>query len=357
MEGLVEVNYPKGEEMKKATINEADRKRFMQEITLSTTSMRKMKREHKEGGIGEFKKPSNYAKISNKFLSRFSNNLVERGHYLSLGVNLRRANMPFILNTYVSMMLFSTLLMSFLACILFAFLMFFSLTIQFPFIVSLREMTSTRLFENLLASLAVPALTYLSFLYYPYTEKQTIRGKIDQELPFATMHMSAVAGSGIEPSQIFKIIALGREYPHTRQEIKKVINQVNIYGYDLVSALKNSAKSTSSLKLAELFNGMATTISSGGSLTEFLDKRTETLMFDYRLEREKSTKTAETFMDIYISVVIAAPMIMMLLLVLMSVSCISLGLSLEALTIVIVSVVALINLVFIVALHFKQPGY
>ena len=139
--------------------------------------------------------------------------------------------------------------------------------------------------------------------------------------------------------------------------MKKVINQVNVYGYDLVNALKNAARATSSTKIAELFNGLATTISSGGSLTSFLEKRTETLLFDYRLERERSTKMAETFMDIYISVVIAAPMIMMLLLVLMSVSQISLGLSLEALTVLIISIVALINLIFIAVLHIKQPVY
>jgi flagellar protein FlaJ len=171
------------------------------------------------------------------------------------------------------------------------------------------------------------------------------------------MHMSAIAGSGIEPSQIFKIIALGNEYPYTKQEIKKILNQINVYGYDLVNALKNSASTTSSPKMAELFNGLATTISSGGSLTDFLDKRTETLLFDYRLEKERSTKLAETFMDIYISVVIAAPMIMMLLLVLISVSHISIGLGILEITLLIISIISLINILFLVILKVKQPGY
>jgi flagellar protein FlaJ len=210
---------------------------------------------------------------------------------------------------------------------------------------------------NSIVCIIIPICTFFAFYLYPYSERKSIAKKIDQELPFVTIHMSAIAGSGIEPSQIFKIIALGREYPYTKQEIKKVLNQINIYGYDLVSSLKNSARTTSSSKLAELFNGFATTISSGGELAEFLDKRAESLMFDYRLEKEKQTKIAETFMDIYISVVIAAPMIMMILLILISVSNIGGGLGINALTLIILSIVSLINIVFLAVLHLKQPGY
>jgi archaellum biogenesis protein FlaJ (TadC family) len=124
-----------------------------------------------------------------------------------------------------------------------------------------------------------------------------------------------------------------------------------------VNSLKNSAKATSSQKVADLFNGLATTISQGGNLPDFLDKRSETLLFDYKIEKEKQTKMAETFMDLYISIVIAAPMIMMLLLVLMAVSGIGIGLTLTQITLIIISIVALINIVFLAFLHIKQTGY
>ncbi len=104
-----------------------------------------------------------------------------------------------------------------------------------------------------------------------------------------------------------------------------------------------------------MLNGLATTITTGGSLTSFLEKRAETLLFDYKLERDKQTRSAETFMDLYISVVIAAPMILMLMLILMSVSGIGLGMGVAALTVIIVSIVAIINVLFLVFLHIRQP--
>lgn len=102
---------------------------------------------------------------------------------------------------------------------------------------------------------------------------------------------------------------------------------------------------------------MASTIGGGGDLASFLDKRAETLLFEYRLDREKYTKSAETFMDIYISIVVAAPMILTLLMVLVSVSGISIGLSLSQLSVVAILGISLINILFLAFLHLSQPSY
>ena len=140
------------------------------------------------------------------------------------------------------------------------------------------------------------------------------------------------------------------------KEFNKLLNKINIYGYDLVSVLRNVAFNSPSAKLAELFNGMATTITSGGDLANFFEKRAESLLFDHRLEREKYTKTAETFMDIYISVVVAAPMILMLLLMMMQISGLGVSLSPTALSLIMVLGVTVINIFFLTFLHLKQPS-
>ncbi|MEK6819917.1 MAG: hypothetical protein AABY03_01825, partial [Nanoarchaeota archaeon] len=73
-------------------------------------------------------------------------------------------------------------------------------------------------------------------------------------------------------------------------------------------------------------------------------------------EREKSTKAAETFMDIYISVVIAAPMILMLLLMMMRISGLGIPLSTGAITLMMILGVVGINMVFLIFLQIKQPN-
>ena len=189
---------------------------------------------------------------------------------------------------------------------------------------------------------------------YPSLEKSSTGTRIEEELPFATIHMSAISGSMIDPSKIFDIIISTHEYPFLEKEFKKLINEINLYGYDLVNALRNSAYNTPSKKLSELFNGLATTINSGGYLPEFFDKRSQTLLFENRLEQEKKTKAAETFMDIYISMVVAAPMILMILLMMMKISGLGVAMSTSMITIIMVVAVTMINIVFLVFLQLKR---
>ena len=168
--------------------------------------------------------------------------------------------------------------------------------------------------------------------------------------------MSSISGSMIEPSNIFKIIISTGEYPNIKKEFTKILNEINIYGLDLVSALRNCSFNCPSSKLAELYNGLATTINSGGNLPEFFDKRSQSLLFEYKIEREKYTKSVEPFMDVYISVVIAAPMILMLLLMMMKMTGLGIQMSGGLITLSIVSGVSMINVVFLMFLKLKQPG-
>jgi len=329
------------------TIKTREKENFLEELNLSKETLRRLKKKGKKvekKEFLEFKKPSLYAKISNKLFLNLSNSFIKKGHFKKLNLNLRKANMPYLLTTYLSMTFFSMLLALIFGLILFALLFFYN-----PGIIEI--------LRNFLLIPALPFFVFVLFYFYPYAEAKSVESKINQELPFVAIHMAAISGSGIEPSQIFKIISMGEEYKYTKKEIKKIINQINLYGYDLVTALKNTAIGTSSKKFAELLNGIATTISGGGSLSEFLDKRADTLLFEYKLERERYTKSAETFMDIYISIVIAAPMIMTLLLILIAVSGIGIGMSLSALTVVIISIISLINMIFLVYLHLSQPTY
>ncbi len=341
------------------TVKKEDRQRFLKELNLTNSSLSKLKKSYSQVSekVRNFKKPSFYAKTSNKLFLKLSNNLLNKEYFPNLGKELRKSNLPFISNTYLSMAFFTTLLSFIFSIFLLILLLFYNFSMIFPFLTTTESSVLIRLAQNFWIIFGLPAATFLAFYFYPSIEKKSIAGRINQELPFVVIHMSAIAGSGIEPSKIFKIIVLSREYPDTRKEVKKLLNQINLYGSDIVTALRQSARMTSSSKLSELFNGLATTISSGGGLKDFLDKRSETLIFDYRIERKKYTHTAETFMNIYISVVIAAPMILTILLVMIAITGMDFGLGISQISLLLVLGIAMINIFFLLFLHLKQPKY
>ena len=62
-------------------------------------------------------------------------------------------------------------------------------------------------------------------------------------------------------------------------------------------------------------------------------------------------------MDIYITIAIAAPMILLLILVMLSLSDFNLGLSPQLMTGLIIGSVSVINVAFLMLLQIKQPSY
>lgn len=300
------------------------------------------------------KKPSQYIKFSSQLFGKVSQKVMKDEKINQLKKDLIKSNLEFHPVSYISMAILTTIISLFVGIALMIFFHFFSISPSPPLITSVSESFFSRIVKTIWLPLILPVVTFLSLYFYPSTEKTALGRKIDRELPFATIHMAAISGSLSEPSKIFRVMNSTEDYPLLKKEFNKILNRVNVHGEDLVSALRNAATNSSSQRLSELLNGIATSITSGGNLQNFFDKRAETLLLDYKLDKQKSAKSAETFMDIYISVVIAAPMILMLLLMIMKIGGLGLSLSNTAIATIVVLGVTMINIIFLVFLQVKQ---
>lgn len=335
---VINVSYssPVQNEKSFVSIKKEDKEKFLKELSLSDENI---------GKIGSIKKentgvrPSVVAKISSKFFGKISQKF--KGNIFDdLGVDLKKSNSRFLLETYISIALF------------------FSSTI---FLLSLIIIILCAIFiPSALMFLWVPFVvfffSFVGFYLFPSLEKSSIEKNISNELPFAIIYMSAISGVNVDPTKIFKLVSDSPEYPNIGIEMRKVINQIEIYGYDLVTALKSVSKITTNVKLAQLLNGMATNISSGSSLKNFLEKESDNLLADYKLDREKYNSIATTFMDVYISVLITAPLIMVMLVVIMNLTNMSIGgLASGTLVGIAIGMVALFNIIFLIFLQIKQP--
>lgn len=320
------------------TISKKDKKEFLKKLKLSEGAITKINKIKKKTVKTTEYKPNSFVRFSNKFFRKYSDKLVPQ--FEKLSKELKKANIRFLLPTYLSMAIASMTITFVFGFLIFLILLIFSLNNWIYFVLPFG-------FSGL-----VMALFYL----HPSSEAKSIQKKISQELPFATIYMASIAGSNIEPTKIFKIIVDSNEYPNIGKEIRKIVSQVDIYGYDLVTSLKNVAVRTSNKKLAELFSGLATNISSGGELKDYLEKKAENFLVDYRLERQQYADLAGTFMDVYISILIAAPLVLMMMFIVMNVAGLGMG-GLTITTLLALSIVgiAIVNIVFIVVLNMKQP--
>jgi|TARA_B100001971_G_C18229090_1_gene562685 flagellar protein FlaJ len=336
----VKMSYvsPLTKEKKIIVINKEDRKDFLKKLKLSEANLKSIKKLKVEKEDDLEKKPNYFAGVSNKFFRETSEKFVPT--FGKLNKDLKKSNIRFLTSTYISMAIFSLAIGLVTGLLIFGGLLFYSLSnwiyIWIPF--------------------AILGIIFLGFYFYPSSESNNVNKRVSQELPFATIHMAAIAGSDIGPTKIFKIIAFSKEYPYMGFEMKKVLTQIELYGYDIVTALKNVSSKTSNLKLGELFSGIATDIGTGGELKNYLEKKAENFLIDYRLERQRYSELAGTFMDIYISILIAAPLVLMMMFIVMNAVGLEVaGLGIEVLLVMSVGVIILVNIIFLFVLNTKQP--
>jgi flagellar protein FlaJ len=327
------------------SISAKDKKEYMKQTEMSEEFLKGLKKRLPGKKIARkvenYKEPDFYTKTSSSMFSKTSLSISGSEFFKPLASNLKKANMPFLISTYISMMLLGSLIAFVFGLILFPALIISEIIPPIYGVIGI---------------FALPTVAFMIFYIYPSSEAGSNKTKINDELPFVVMHMSAIAGSGIEPSKVFEILATSAEYPAVRKEMMKIMNQVNFYGYNLVAALRSTAKTTSSDRFANVINGISTTISSGGDLKEYLNKIAEDTLLDYKLRRKRFTTMSETYADIYTGLLVAAPLMFMLILVLMNVIGGGLG-GMDSGTLAAIGIGALIviNIGFIVFLQFSQP--
>jgi len=276
-----------------------------------------------------------FGKLSDKFSSSF----------VSLKEALVTANARILFRTYLSLAFF------------FAFITFIATFLMtLLFVINFKLNLIFSLFGLIIVPLFFASLTFFMIFVYPFSVSQTRRRDIEANLPFALTHMAAVSESGAPPLTIFKILSKFSEYGELSKEADEIARNVELFGLDEISALKESANKTSSPELKDVLEGMIVTIQSGGSLKSYLIEESGKAMFEYTVKREKYNRLLSTYADIYTALLIAAPMIFIVVLAALNIMGGSMfGFSIQELMIIGTLTLATLNLIFLTFLSLTQP--
>ena len=187
--------------------------------------------------------------------------------------------------------------------------------------------------------------TYSGFRVYPRIRAWERKGKINLNLPYAIGYISAMASIGVYPYTIFKKLSEADEtYGEVSNELKLLVRDVELLGFDFITALKKLVATTPSVKMRSFLQGAVTTALSGGEMgTYFINTATE-YMEERRKEYEQFIDTLGIFAEFYVIGMVAAPL---LLVVVLSIMVFLGGASLEGLGAIIYLVIPLGSLAFI----------
>ncbi len=268
------------------------------------------------------------------------------GSFMTLKPYLRGSQMGVMLNTWVSITYFSTLLSYIISAAAIAVigvvLAFGGLTLAYLL-----------LFGPVMAA----SFVFVFFYVYPVQKASKIRNSIDNNLPFALSHMSAIASAGIPPEFMFELLMGFKEYGEIANQSGLIVRNIKTFGMSSVDALRNVENSTPSPDFKQILSGIRSTIEKGGNLAKYLKEMSERAFFDYRIKRESYLKTLSTYSDIYTAVMITAPLIMLVVLGAMSaIGADVMGMAIDdVLFLVTWFVLPAINIVFIAFLHVTFP--
>lgn len=330
------------------------KKKYLKELNIEHELAKQFLRRQKKGKLTAVEKdyetyePHAYGKISNQYAGKITNWILEKKelqpHIQKLFTELRSAGFKVLSKTYLSMAVFSAMLAAtsstLLACIFFT----------HPFI-------PLQIIRGLLIGVVAGVSTGAFIFFYPSSVAKEKQGKMKVEIPFALIHMSAVAGSGAKPVSIFQTLLTSGDYPALGPDIKKIVNYVNVFGYDLTTALRLTAATTPSTQFKDILNGIINTITTGGDLKEFLVSISQDSLTTYQIERRKAVESIATYSDIYTAVLIAAPLLFFVTIAIIQMLGGQIGgLSAEVIaTIGVYGIIPLLNIAFLIFISAVQP--
>lgn len=227
--------------------------------------------------------------------------------------NLQKALIRVSYRAYVSLIFLSTIL-TFVASVVTVTVVLF----LFNFLGFLQMSLVSILVWSLGISGIAALLAFLILYVYPSLKANTRKGKLENELPYAASYMSILSSSGSSPDKLFVSLSTTKTMPASTEDAKVVLRDTKLLGTDMFSAVKTAVERSPSPRYTLFMEGLIATIRSGGDLTQFLNDESKELMRSRTLEIRKFLDSLGLMAEMYISLLVAFPLILIIMLGVMS---------------------------------------
>lgn len=152
--------------------------------------------------------------------------------------------------------------------------------------------------------------------YYPLIRRSLRRQEIDVVLPHGIVFMYAMRHGGTSLFETFRALAdAGESYGEVSDEFEMIVNDMELFGTDMHTAIRNARRLTPSSRLERFFDDLLSVLESGGDVTVFLEEETETYLRESREEQENFLDTISLMAEIFVVLFVAAPVFIIVTLV------------------------------------------
>jgi flagellar protein FlaJ len=161
--------------------------------------------------------------------------------------------------------------------------------------------------------------TYIAFLVYPNIIAGDRRRKIDASLPYAINYITSMSTAGITPAEVFRLLGDSPIYGECSVEARYIAREIDIFGRDLIDAIRLMSSTTPSARLKEFLQGAMASISSGGNLTDYFRTKANQYALENRQTQKMFLDTLGLVAESYVTAVVAGMLFLIILQSIMSV--------------------------------------
>lgn len=157
-------------------------------------------------------------------------------------------------------------------------------------------------------------LPFAAFALYPWVRAWERKLKIDGHLPYAIGWMSTMVSVGVAPYMTFKKLAEAEEYfGEVSNEASLVVRDVEVLGFDFISALRNLVATAPSTHLRTFVQGAITNALSGGEMGDYFISKARETTEEKRRKFGDFIETLGLISELYITGIIATPLFIIVL--------------------------------------------
>jgi len=227
-------------------------------------------------------------------------------HTEDLRVKLRKAGMKISLRAYVSLMFMNSFI------VMVATFIYLNLILKL-FAFSSIQVTMLSLGFAFMSW----AITFYMHYAYPSIKAASRKVAMDVELPYAVSYMAILSSAGVSPEKMFRALA-ELKIPAISQEARDIVRDIELFGYDVFTAIEEAIRRSPSEKFSEILEGMVATARSGGELRRYLIEEARRLMRLRRIESRRVTTSLATAAELYIAAAVFGPLVFVVLLSVMA---------------------------------------
>ncbi|PVX27526.1 MAG: hypothetical protein CW716_01840 [Candidatus Bathyarchaeum sp.] len=228
--------------------------------------------------------------------------------FKDMDMNLKKSGMKINFRAYVSTAILTSLLASAAVMIVVPVLLFFMFNMSL--ILSLLFGVGISLFAA--------AVTVICFYSYPNYKADSLKRALEDELTFTTGYMSILAGAGVPPDFIWRSLAQVDASLAVSNVARTVVRDIELFGFDAISALETTSKRTPSERFKEMIEGFISVVHSGGNLVKYLRNRSQQYMKLKQIALKRFSDTLGVLAEFYVTLMVAGSLIFVVMLAVMS---------------------------------------